>query len=399
MDGMAVARINGQIISWALRRSGASLESLATLKVNLERLKRWESGDESPSEGQAEELADRLGIAYPMLYMATVPPDEPIKTPDLRTLDGQPLRKPSLGLLSVLDSSRARQNWYREELIESGSEPLPFVSRFGIADPIHDIAADMRVEFRVAATTRSDLHGYEELLKSLVVRAEELGILVMRSAVVGHATTRKLSVKEFRGFVLLDTFAPIIFVNDNDAKAAQIFTLAHELAHIWVGASGISDRDPEDKESSKNPVETKCDAIAAEFLVPEAELRTYWNTGLRLESNLLNSSHTFNVSSLVILRRAKDLNLITNSVFFATVHERYEAYKRHEREAREKESRKKNRKGNFYNSFEIRNGRKFNSAVVGAVREQRATYAEAGTLFGISPGAASRYIEKMVPSG
>lgn len=392
MDDMAVAQINGKIIPWALRRTGASLESLATTKVSLDRLKKWVSGDEYPSEGQAEDLADRLGIAYPMLYMATVPPDEPVKTPDLRTLDGRAVRKPSLGLLTMLDSTRARQNWYREELIELDKEPLPFVAKFSLHDPAHTIAADMRAEFK---SDSSSVRGYEELLKRLVVRAEELGILVMRSSIVGFATTRKLSVSEFRGFVLLDAFVPIIFVNDNDAKAAQVFTLAHELAHIWIGASGISDRDPEDRNSSKNPIEAKCDAIAAEFLVPETGLLSHWNTALSLDSNVVNASRGFNVSSLVILRRAKDLNLITNSVFFTKVHEQYEGYKRHEKEVRERDARKKKKGGNFYNSFEIRNGRRFNTAVANAVKAQRTTYAEAGTLFGIAPGAASRYIEKM----
>jgi len=395
MEDMAVALINGEIISWALRRSGASLESLATAKVSPDRLRRWISGEESPSEGQAELLADRLNIAYPMLFMATVPDDEPIKTPDLRTLDGNPLRKPSFGLLSVLDSTRARQSWYRDEQIEQGKDSLSFVSSFTISDSVQSIAADMRSAFGIDATSRRELPGYEELLKSLVGKAEELGIIVMRSSIVGHATKRKLSVDEFRGFVLIDPLAPIIFINDNDAKAAQIFTLAHELAHIWLGASGVSDRDPEDKASSNNPIETKCDAIAAEFLVPESELMTYWNTALSTDTNVQNAWRYFKVSSLVILRRAKDLNLIANSVFFAKVHDQYEAYKRREKESLNKAPTKKKRKGNFYNSFEIRNGRKFNAAVVSAVKAQRATYAEAGTLFGISPSAASKYIDKL----
>jgi len=396
MDDMAVARINGGIIAWALRRSGATLESLATAKVTPERLARWQSGEEFPSEGQAEELADRLGIAYPMLYISEVPPDEPIKTPDLRTVDGNPLHKPSLGLLSVLDSTRARQNRYREEMIEQDKEPLSFVASFTTVDSTSAIASHMRSEFRIDAASRREVNGYEELLKSLVTRAEELGIIVMRSSIVGHATTRKLNVKEFRGFVLIDAFAPVIFINDNDAKAAQVFTLAHELAHIWLGESGISDRDPEDKGSSHNLVETKCDAIAAEFLVPEAELLGYWNPALTPDTNIQNAVRYFKVSSLVILRRAKDLNLVTNNVFFAKVHEQYEAYKRKEREALTKApAEKKKRKGSFYNSFEIRNGKKFNAAVVTAVKAQRATYAEAGALFGITPCAASKYIDKL----
>ena len=93
-DYMATARINRKIISWALRRSGADIESLASTKLTLERLKTWEQGTAFPSEGDAKKLADMLGIAYPMLYMEEVPPDEPIKIPDRRTIDGRPLRNP-----------------------------------------------------------------------------------------------------------------------------------------------------------------------------------------------------------------------------------------------------------------------------------------------------------------
>lgn len=389
---MAVARINGKIISWALRRSGATLESLAFANVSSEKIAAWERGDEFPSEGQAEALAKRLGIAYPMLYMANVPPDEPIKVPDLRTFDGRPLTKPSPALLEVLDSTRARQNWYRDEAKEIGRKPLVFVGKFSVSDPTSTIAFDMRAAFDIGASTRRESRDYESFLKSLVTKAEDLGILVMRSAIVGHATRRTLSTKEFRGFALPDRLAPVVFINDNDAKAAQIFTLAHELAHIWLGASGISDRPPDEKGASTNPIDIKCDQIAAEFLVPEREIRALWKNA-PLDSNLIGATRRFNVSSLVILRRAKDSHLISSGTFFAKINEQYELYKRREKEDQAKTQRtEKKNSGNFWNSFEIRNGRKFNAAVAIAVKEQRTTYAEAGNLFGINPVAAAKYL-------
>lgn len=235
---------------------------------------------ESPHEGQAEALSKRLGIAYPMLYMAHVPPDEPIKVPDLRTFDGRPLTNPSPALLDVLDSTRARQNWYREEAKEIGGESLAFVGKFSASDSVAKIVFDMRSTFDIGASIKRGSSDYESFLKTLVAKAEDLGILVMRSAVVGHATRRKLNTKEFRGFALPDPLAPVVFINDNDAKAAQIFTLAHELAHVWLGASGISDRPPDEKGASANPIDIKCDHSAEkEGAKPEVREPTRRNRG------------------------------------------------------------------------------------------------------------------------
>jgi Zn-dependent peptidase ImmA (M78 family) len=398
MEAMAVARINGKMISWALRRSGASLDSLASKKLTLQKLAAWVSGEEFPSEGQAEDLADRLGIAYPMLFMPTVPPDEPIKIPDLRTLDGRSLRNPSSGLLEVLDSTRARQKWFREQMEEAGLDPLPFVGKFSLASDPSSVADDMRDALMIDALRTHESSDYEAFLKTLITRSESLGILVMRSAVVGHASRRPLSVKEFRGFAFPDDLAPVVFINDSDAKAAQIFTLAHEIAHVWIGAPGISGRAPNEEGNSLNTVERFCDSAAAEFLAPEREFRSLWKPSHPLDRNMFGASRHFNVSTLVALRRARDLRLLTLSEFFAKVNEQYDAYRRREREKLKKESQQKEGKkksGNFWNSFEIRNGRTFNATVVKALREQRATYAEAGSLLGINPGAASRYMQRM----
>jgi len=164
-------------------------------------------------------------------------------------------------------------------------------------------------------------------------------------------------VKEFRGFALIDDTAPVVFINDNDAKAAQVFTLAHELAHIWIGAEGVSDRNPNEKDNSRNITELFCDKVAAEFLVPEKEFAGIWLNSRSVDQNMRSVSQNFKVSSLVALRRAKDLGRITHDVFFANVEEQYEGYKRREREKRAAQNKRDKKKGgNFWASFDLRNG-------------------------------------------
>src|ERR1700683_510300 len=161
MEVMAIARINGEVISWALRRTGASLESLASEKISPKKLDLWVKGLEFPSEGDAETLASRLGIAYPMLFLENLPPDEPLKIPDLRTIDGRALTNPSLALLDVLDSTRARQDWYRAEMEASGADPLDYVGKFPVGATPSGVATDMRATFNLDSATGHGTADYE----------------------------------------------------------------------------------------------------------------------------------------------------------------------------------------------------------------------------------------------
>src|SRR5690606_8944895 len=132
-------------------------------------------------------------------------------------------------------------------------------------------------------------------------QADDAGILVMCSGVVQNNNYRKLDVGEFRGFAMTDPLAPLVFINGADTKAAQMFTLAHELAHIWAGQDALSDADA--SVESDHEAERWCNGVAAELLVP-LELVTEADPGGNNPRNrAAHIARRFKVSTLVALRR------------------------------------------------------------------------------------------------
>jgi Zn-dependent peptidase ImmA (M78 family) len=394
---MIVAHINGKMLTWARARAGFEISRLAKGKITVEKLTAWEAGKAFPSQSQAIALAEKLGISYAMLFMPIVPPPDIPDIPDLRTVSGQRLKQPSLDFREVLNDTIVRQEWFRGTRIDDGQAPLPFVGKYSIKDDPKRVASDMRKVLLLTRDDRSQCSDYEAFIKHLVAQAESVGVLIMRSAVVRHATNRPLRVSEFRGFALNDTFAPTIFVNDADAKAAQVFTIAHELAHIWIGADGVSDRKPNEKNDSKNAIELFCDTVAAELLVPEAEFGDVWTSGTVAE-NMKRVSSQFRVSSLVALRRAKDLGRISMSTFIAHVDTEYARFEEFERKKKEKQKKAEKKGGNFWASFELRNGRTFNAAVAESLRGRKVSFTEGATLMGISVASAVRYLRRIEAS-
>ena len=397
MEDMIVAHINGKMLTWARTRAGLEIGRLAKDKTTVEKLRAWESGEEFPSQSQAIALAEKLGISYAMLFMPTVPPPDIPEIPDLRTLDGQRLKNPSLDFREVLNDTIFRQEWLRDERTDEGLDPLPFVGSFSVKDDPKVIAADMRDVLQVTPESRSRCHDYEAFIKHIVANAEDAGVLMMRSAIVRHATNRPLSVAEFRGFALIDVIAPLVFVNDSDAKAAQIFTIAHELAHIWIGADGVSDRKPNQENESKNAIELFCDKVAAELLAPEEEIRTQWRGSPTIETTRRVAAH-FRVSTLVALRRAKDLGLIPFNTFVAQVESEYARFKESDQKKRDKQKKAEKHGGNFWASFELRNGKSFNATVAASLRNRRVTFTEAAALMGINVASTVRYLSRVEAS-
>lgn len=372
------------VLRWARERAGISPGDLARkLQVKPERVIEWEKSGRI-SIAQTDNLAKSTHTPLGFLYLSQ-PPKDQLPIPDFRTRrqSGVP---PSPNLLETVESMQRRQSWMRDELIADGAEPLDFVGAWGTDDSPHEAARAMRDAFQFGDDKASGKFAWASTLRRLRDQAEHVGVLVVVNSVVGNNTHRRLDPMEFQGFALVDEYAPLVFVNGADFKAAQMFTLAHELAHLLVGETGVSLL--QDFTPPNHATEQFCSQTAAEFLVPESELQHFWPTIEKEPDPYQAIAQRFKVSLLVAAHRTLDLDLIDRNAF-ADFYQKY----RDQRWHKEKNSERSG--GNFWMTQRWRVGARFSSAVARAVRENRLPYREAYNLTGLRRDTFERMLEKM----
>jgi Zn-dependent peptidase ImmA (M78 family)/transcriptional regulator with XRE-family HTH domain len=381
---MTVISLQPSVLKWARERAGLPEDVLAKkMSVKPERVREWETVGALRFK-QAEKLAQVTHTPFGFLFLPA-PPEERLPIPDFRTVTDAAIRRPSPDLLETVHLMQRRQAWMREFLLEEGEERLPFVGSATRDDSPDSLAAKMREVLQLAPDWASRESSWDNALRRLRERSDAVGVLVVSNGVVGNNWNRKLDVAEFRGFALCDDYAPLIFINGADAKAAQIFTLAHELAHLWLGEDGVSN--PTFETTNLQPTERLCNQAAAEFLVPAAEMKRHW-IAARRESELYQYlARKFKVSSLVVARRALDLELTTLRDFL-------DFYSEYQADDRRKPSSARDG-GDFWNNQNVRVGRRFGEAVVRAVMEGRLLYREAYQLTGLHGRTFNTYAERL----
>lgn len=314
---MATVRvdISPSILQWALQRADKQVEDLS--QDLQKRVPAWLRREQKPTLKQLEAFARTVHVPFGYLFLSTPPTEAPLEIPDFRTERGVQRTQLSLELRETLLAAERRQEWYREYLLEQDAEPLAFVGAAKLSDNPNQVAASMRRQFRMTAAERAkiEVEYKEDYRNALISRFEEQGILVCIDGYVGTNTKRGLNLKEFRGFVLSDEYAPLILVNGKDWPAAQLFTLAHECAHLYLGQDALVDLSPFQSTSSPehSKVERWCNQVAAEFLVPLEELPKKVEP-MAAMGEVVRLSRDFKVSRLVITQRLHDRGAIEKSV-------------------------------------------------------------------------------------
>jgi len=383
---MTQALIHPVMLRWARERLEWPPEYVAKkLPVKPEKFALWELGKACPTFRQAQVLARALRIPFGYLFLSE-PPDETPAIPDLRTIRDEEYLELSVDFLDTLNDALRKQDWYREYLQREGAEPLPFIGRYSVDDPVVTVAKDIRSTLEVDDELRHIARNWQDFLTLLTEKAESAGILVMRNSVVKNNNYRPLSVKEFRGFALSDRMAPVVFINSKDAKAAQIFTLAHELGHLWIGESAISSPDlAHGSKEEEYQIEKFCNQVAAEVLTPQANFLQRWNNHKNLEENIAEITRYYKVSSIVVLRRALELERINRDAFF----------KQYKLELKKQQPVKKSSGGNPYATYWTRNSKRLTQAIVSAAFEGQVLYRDAASLLGVKVKTLEGLRERM----
>ena len=363
--------IKKELLSWARERAGLEQDALVG---KFKKLPEWEAGDVQPTLKQAEDFARAVHVPLGYLFLSE-PPEEPLPIPDFRTFAGQPMLRPSPNLLDTIYACQERQSWYRDFARITQNPELEFINCATIDMSPQEVAAKMQSTLGFDLDARKGCQTWTDALRLFIRQADNIGVLVMISGVVMSNTHRKLDPTEFRGFALSDPLAPLIFINGADTKAAQIFTLAHEMAHLWLGNSALSNIQAAPQQGFRQE-EVWCNAVAAELLVPIANLRAELRTGESLSDTLSRVARKFKVSTLVILRRLLDAGQLDQASF----EELWDQECKRLRQVAQKGS----SGGDFYRTTIARVSPRFARALISSTLEGQTLFRDACRMLGVA---------------
>lgn len=370
---MVRVQANPEVLRWARHRVGIDADHVrAKFAVH-----DWESGRRNPTLKQLQGYADATHTPIGAFFLPT-PPEDTLPIADFRTIQNERIDRPSTNLLATIEICQLRQDWYRAYALENGAEPLEFVGYARLHDDPADAAGIVRRLVGIEISARAQFPRWVDAFRAFVQDVEEAGVLVMVSGVVGANNKRVLDPNEFRGFALTDGVAPLIFINGRSSLSAKTFTLAHELAHLALGNSGVDSAGLESRPTSSPGLERWCNTFAGELLVPTDDLLSQVSAAPGEPITLAHGlAHRYKVSTLVLLRRLFDIGAVGGW-------DEYQQIYTAERDRLLELAMARGGGGTFHRNQAARLGRRFSSAIIASVAEGRTLMRDALELTNLS---------------
>lgn len=339
------------VLEWARRRAGLTV---ADLSASFRNYADWEVGEGGPTYGQLEDLANKLKVPLAVFFFPH-PPATPRIEETFRTLPDATIDQLPSKMRLALRKAKAFQLNISE--LCGGVNPAErLITRdlsFRVGQPIENMARRARDYLGVSIEDQKGWATSEDALKNWRSALQNVGIFIFKDA---------FQAPDYSGFCLNDDVFPIIYVNNTTAKNRQIFTLFHELAHLLFDTSGIDSRKEllTNSDNSRR-IEVKCNAFAAEFLLPAAEFELARQGSAASEQTAEQISKQYHVSRESVLRRFLDADEVT-SVDYETAVRRWS------------EDRKEGGSGgDYYNTKVSYLGRRYIGLALSAFHQNRIT--------------------------
>ncbi|MCM1540945.1 MAG: ImmA/IrrE family metallo-endopeptidase [Blautia sp.] len=360
--------VRPEIINWAL--SQTQEERLGDKLMN--NITKWLDGTKKPTFNQIEDFSKKANIPLGYFFLQT-PPVEQIDLLQYRTVDSIQLVNPSRNLIDTIHEMENIQEWMKTYRQDLGFDKLPLV---GCMKRIHEIGI---IVDRIRRDLELDDAWYErnkdarEAFNHIRTQLEVCGVVVMMSGIVGKNTHRALDVNEFRAFAMVDDWAPLIFINTADSNGARLFSLLHEVAHIWLGRDDLFN-DRQSRISGVSDIEMICNAVAGELIVPKSVFLNKWDMyDMDVFEKITELAGYFRCGETVIARKAIDCKKIGQSIYDQVVKTAIENYK-------QMKENKQTDGGNYYNTMGSRLDGCFIRALCESINMGRTTYTEAYRL-------------------
>ncbi len=370
------AYITPEILRWARETAKISLESAAS-KVNKtpDELNQWESGKSYPTIRQAEKLAKVYKRPFSIFFLPEIPKDfQPLQ--DFRKSDSVKLTTASIFIIREIQQKQA---WLRDILIDEKEDKLNFVGKYTINDPVKLVANDILKTLEIVPGSYSESNAIKEWIK----KAELNGIYISRTSFIHSRLT--IEKDELQGFAIADEYAPFIFVNSKDWDAPQLFTLVHELVHLWIAETGISNEiefDIKRDLSKLHPVELFCNEVTAHILMPTELIKNLEKRTFANSRNVFKSAKEIGVSSFALIVRAANLGIISRGHYKTLRDQAHEDFQKFLKKEAEKKAKQKKQSGgpNPYLLRLNKNSRLFTQFVLDAFKGGRVAPTQASFL-------------------
>lgn len=380
---------NPKILKWARETAGLDLAEAAKklgfrdskIRTAIERLESLENGPDQPTDAQLNRMA-KIYFQPPMVFYLNKPPQEGDRGEDFRTVSQKKTDKKGNARLNLLIRDiKAAQSLVKEVLVEDREERLPFVNSATISMGVEYVANGITESIDFDLDTFRKKRMVRDAFAYLRHQIERRRLFVMlRSDLGSHHTN--IPVEVFRGAAFVDDIAPFVVINRNDAISAWSFTALHEVAHVWLGASGVSGMWVDEQ------VEHFCDRVAGKILFPPSE-----RAALGIERR---SDFDFVLNR--VARAADDMNLSRSMISYnlwLEGHIDYDIWERlrvrykkdrAERKNQESEKRKTHNGGpSYYTVRRHQLGNALVDLVRYAVSTRALTPSKAATVLGVAP--------------